>query len=66
MTADEFTADQIAEAIHRAVREARFDVIESLFRMLALRDPGRAEDLHGTYRIAVAIAQHPRARPAAE
>lgn len=51
VSAEEFTTEQITDAIARAVREHEFDVIPGLVRLLAWRDPGLAQRvldaLHG-------------------
>jgi len=43
----EWTADQITDAIAKAIRAHDLEVVVSLLRMLALTDPHRAEVVYG-------------------
>jgi hypothetical protein len=38
-----YTADQMETAIARAIHDRKFKVVESLIKMLAVQDPGRAQ-----------------------
>lgn len=45
MTGHEFTPDQIEQGIASAVRDREFNVIPGLIKLLALKDPVRAQDV---------------------
>lgn len=57
MTTHQFTSDQIAETIAHAIQERDFDVIPALIRLLAIQDPGRAQDVLDTFDLAQIIAK---------
>lgn len=60
MTTHEFTPDQIVDGISSAIRERKFAVVESLLKMLAVQDPGRAQDILDTIDLANIIASSRR------
>lgn len=57
MTTHEFTSDQITETIATAIRERDLDVVPGLIRLLALQDPGRAQEVLDTFEAAQVIAK---------
>jgi hypothetical protein len=57
MTSHEFTSDQITETIAHAIRERDFEVVPGLIRLLAVQDPGRAQDVLDTVEVARTIAK---------
>lgn len=48
MSGSEYTADQIAAAIETALRDREVQVVPSLLKMLAVRDPQRAQAMLDT------------------
>lgn len=57
MTAHEFTSDQISETIATAIRDREFEVVPGLIRLLAVQDPGRAQEVLDTIEAAQIIAK---------
>lgn len=57
MTAHEFTSDQITETIATAIRDREFEVVPGLIRLLAVQDPGRAQEVLDTFDLAQVIAK---------
>lgn len=53
----EFTADQIVAGIASAIAEREFEVVVALLRMLAVRDPRRAQDVLDTFELAGTIRE---------
>jgi hypothetical protein len=53
---DQFTPDQIVDGITQAIREHQFGIVESLLKLLAVQDPGRAQDILDTIDLANIIA----------
>lgn len=64
MMNDEWTADQIEEAIPGAIREANWPVLEGLLLMLAARDPLRADRMHRAMQAALELRQQTDQPPA--
>lgn len=57
MTAHEFTSDQISETIATAIRDRDLHVVPGLIRLLALQDPGRAQEVLDTVELARVLAK---------
>lgn len=57
MTAHEFTSDQITETIANAIRDRDLEVVPGLIRLLAIQDPGRAQEVLDTIQAAQIIAK---------
>lgn len=57
MTVHEYTPDQITETIANAIRDREFDVVPGLIRLLALQDPGRAQEVLDTIQAGQIIAK---------
>lgn len=55
---NEFTADQIADAISKALREHEVTVIPGLIKLLALKDPTRAQAIYDTIQLGIAISRY--------
>lgn len=50
------TAEQLTDAIARALHDGNVDAVEGLLRMLAVVDPHRAQDVYDTIQAGLAIA----------
>jgi hypothetical protein len=55
VTRHDFTADEIADAVAKAIHDHEFTVIPGLIRLLALNDPQRAQDILDTIELGLAI-----------
>lgn len=61
MTAIPWTADQLTEGIHRALRARDMEAVTDFLRVLAAVDPQRAQDVCDTLKLGLAIAAAPSA-----
>lgn len=57
MTTHEYTSDRITETIATAIRERDLHVVPGLIHLLALQDPGQAQDVLDTIEVARIIAK---------
>jgi len=49
----DFTADQIVQGIETALREREIDVIPGLIKLLAGKDPARAQAVYDTLQLGI-------------
>jgi hypothetical protein len=52
---DDYTADQIKDAIPEAIRRGDFEAVDGLLRLLAVTDPRAAQNVLDVIRIALEI-----------
>jgi hypothetical protein len=60
------TADDCEQMFHASLRNGDTRGVDAALRLLAVRDPHRAQDLLDLTRMALTIASDPRLRPALE
>jgi hypothetical protein len=52
-----FTADQLTEGIHRAIKARDMEAVADFLRVLAVVDPQRAQDVYDTLQLGLVIAE---------
>jgi len=58
MTAADFTADQIVEAITLALRDRNIEAVNGLMHLLAVKDPRRAREVLDTIELGIELGGH--------
>lgn len=57
MTRPAWTADELEDGIHRALRAHDVEAVYALLLLLALQDAERADQLRRTFKAALAVAK---------
>lgn len=56
LESQQFTSDEIVDTIHHALEQREIHAIEGLLKLLAVRDPRRAEELMDTLKVGLFLA----------
>lgn len=57
MTEIPWTADELTEGVHRALKARDMEAVADFLRVLAMVDPARAQDVYDTLQLDLAIKE---------